>query len=112
GRVGKAQVTGDHERKSGPCGEPNTCQYEYRQRDAEQLKTIDRDEFTQDPVAPLKYPEHSQVHEPENFRTGSVRQSPRRELGTSCGDKKRQGAKKLQFEQSVHEDSHTPKTFS
>src|SRR5260370_34115216 len=104
GRVGKAQVTGHRKRKSGFCGEPKTCQREYRQRDAEQLKTIDRNEFTQEAVATLKYPKHSEVHEPEKLRTGRVIQRTRRQLSTEGGDKERQRAKKLQLEKSVHQE--------
>jgi hypothetical protein len=49
GRVGKAQVAGKRQGKSRPCGEAKTCQREYRQGDAEQLKTLNRDESAKAP---------------------------------------------------------------
>jgi hypothetical protein len=52
----------------------------------------------------LKYPEQHEVHKPENFRTGSVRQSARRQLSAEGGDKQRQRSEKLQFEKPVAKD--------
>ena len=84
----------------------------FGKRKPEELKPINRDELAQHSVASLKDAEDPEIDEPEKFRARSILKGTRSQLGAKRGDKKREWSQELQFEKSVHETSHTSKTFN
>src|SRR5258708_2103335 len=102
----------DREREPGLGCEPEAGQQEDRKRKPEELKPINRTELAQQYVASLKDAEHPEIDEPEKFRAGSILKGTRSQFGAKRGDKKREWSQELQLKKTVHETSHTSKTFS
>jgi hypothetical protein len=105
-------VSCDREREPGLGYEPKTGKQEDRKHNAEELKPVNRYDTAQQCMASLKDAEDPEIDEPQKFRTGGILKGARGQFRTQCGGKERQWSQELQFKSSVHDGSHTSKTFS